>query len=178
VPSLKSDVFRLDSVGPVTGAATDLWNILHDGTIAQIRGKVPGDIRLRIEIEYLRDMFSPPGHSIYVTLTNCRRMQLMAPPKKARRALSEKSVTILSAKKSDDGDIVVNSTEGDLVLEYDSFKLELDSGEAISLEQLAQASKQYWETLAREHPWAWPGCLLTLLVLGVAFVWFIKTLFG
>jgi len=121
-------------------------------------------------------MFSPPGHSIYVTLTNCRRMQLMAPPKKARRALSEKSVTILSAK-SGDGDIVVNSTGGNLVLEYDSFELELDSGEAISLEQLAQASKQYWETLKREHPWAWPGCLLALFVLIIGLVWFIKTLF-
>jgi len=163
-------------VGPVTGAAGDLWNILHDGTIAQIRGKVPGDIRLRIEIEYLRNMFPPPGQSIYVTLTNCRRMQLMASPKKAKRALSEKSVTILSAK-GDDGGIVVRSTEGDLVLEYDSFELELDSGEAISLEQLAQASKQYWETLASEHPWAWPGCLLTLLVLVIGLAWFIKTLF-
>jgi hypothetical protein len=103
-------------------------------------------------------------------------MQLMAPPKKAKRALSEKRVTILSAKGNDSG-IVVRSTEGDLVLEYDSFELKLDSGEAISLEQLAQASKQYWETLAREHPWAWPGCLLTLLVLIIGVVWFIKILF-
>ena len=176
MPSIKSDVFRLDRVGPITGAATDLWNILHDGTIAQIRGTVPGDIRLKVEIEYLRNMFSPPGQSIFVTLENCRRMHLLAPPKAARRALSEKRVTILSAK-SDDGAIVVDSTEGDLVLEYDSFALELDSGERISLEQLAQASKQYWETLARKHPWAWPGCLLALLVLVVALVWFIKTLF-
>jgi hypothetical protein len=49
----------------------EIWNILHDGTIVQISGSIPGEVEMAIEIEYLRQRFSDPGQSILLLLHNC-----------------------------------------------------------------------------------------------------------
>ncbi len=41
----------------------DVWNCFSDGSITQVEGELP-NIKLTIEIEYLRHIFSKDGDSI------------------------------------------------------------------------------------------------------------------
>src|SRR5580698_8954953 len=50
-----------------------VWNILHDGVIVAIAGTLPGDLRLDVEIDYLRKRIPDPGTLIRVLLVGCTR---------------------------------------------------------------------------------------------------------
>ena len=49
----------------------DIWNVLHDGSILEVSGTVPGDVQMAVWIEYLRNRFPDPGERIIVTLHGC-----------------------------------------------------------------------------------------------------------
>jgi hypothetical protein len=50
-----------------------IWNILHDGVIVAVDGTVPGDLRIDVEIDYLRERIPDPGTLIQVLLIGCTR---------------------------------------------------------------------------------------------------------
>lgn len=41
-----------------------IWNALHDGGIERIVGSVPGDLRVFVAIEYLRERFADEGDEL------------------------------------------------------------------------------------------------------------------
>jgi hypothetical protein len=51
-----------------------IWKVFHDGSIVEIQGAFP-NIALRIEIEYLRNMFPSKGHSFWANVTGCQSME-------------------------------------------------------------------------------------------------------
>jgi hypothetical protein len=51
-----------------------IWNILHDGVIVAVEGTVPGDLRIDIEIAYLRKRIRDAGTLIQVLLIGCTRL--------------------------------------------------------------------------------------------------------
>jgi hypothetical protein len=50
-----------------------IWNILHDGVIVAVEGTVPGNLRIDIEIDYLRKRIPDSGNLIPVLLIGCTR---------------------------------------------------------------------------------------------------------
>src|ERR1700722_4533671 len=50
-----------------------IWNILHDGVVVAVEGTVPGNLRVDIEIDYLRKRFPDSGDLIQVHLGGCTR---------------------------------------------------------------------------------------------------------
>jgi hypothetical protein len=127
----------------------ELWNILHDGTIAEIKGSLP-EIALSVEIGYLRDMFSGQGEAFSLQLNHCRLFEyhLYEEPEGltplGEIALLEPEILMA---RDEDGVIVIGCTKGYLRCRYESFSIRLDTGMPVTFEALGQACKQYWENL-------------------------------
>jgi hypothetical protein len=128
-----------------------IWNVLHDGSIIAVRGTVPGTIQLDVSIDYLRERFPDAGKTIQVTLTGCTRF--------AYRDFDESDFTtdfsaitvfepeVLSGELRD-GLCVLDCAGGVLEVRAASGSLVLDSGRAITLQELIDVSDAYWTELS------------------------------
>jgi hypothetical protein len=124
-----------------------IWNVLHDGDIIAVRGAVPGTVQLDVAIDYLRERFTDPGETIQVTLTGCTRF--------AYRDFDDGQFTtdfstiaafepeVLSAELRD-GLCVLDCVSGVLEVMAADGSLALDSGRAITLQELIDVSHAYW----------------------------------
>jgi hypothetical protein len=124
-----------------------IWNVLHDGSIITLQGAVPGTVRLDVSIDYLRERFPDPGKSIQVTLTGCTRF--------AYRDFDDGEFTtdfsaiaaygpeVLSAELRG-GLCVLDCAVGVLEAMAADGSLALDSGRAITLQELIDVAEAYW----------------------------------
>ena len=130
---------------------TEIWNILHDGTLAGIKGTVPGNVQLAIEIPYLRDFFSPPGKSFLIDLKDCSLLRMTIMTICNEHIVTEDTSKIINLKciiLSTDSlacPAKIITTEGELELSYSSVGLSLDTGEAITHQELDAACALYWK---------------------------------
>jgi hypothetical protein len=135
-----------------------LWCILFDGIIADVEGEIPGRVIFTIEIDYLRKMFSEDGSNIIIKLSNCDLLEIrpdQTKPVVRELDLIEKgSFKIFGAEQIEDRLIVfynhlskLNEKSGSnlLKLRYKDFKIFLDNGKEISLDELEQKADQYWD---------------------------------
>jgi hypothetical protein len=124
------------------------WNVLHDGGIERIEGTVPGDVRLHISIEYLRERFADTGDTIVVTLHNCNQFShRLYDSSIAVTNLSQiagESATILSAEMQ--GTVCRVFTDlGVLETVCGAGSISLDSERKISLQELLSVAESYWD---------------------------------
>jgi hypothetical protein len=126
---------------------TEIWNVLHDGGIAGIEGCVPGDLTLRINIPYLRQMFSESGEDILLRLNLCTRFAMkiwkddLLTDDPQRIVASD---TEILSTESEDIPVHIVTTQGEIDADFQSFALALDDGKAISFEDLCTACERYW----------------------------------
>jgi hypothetical protein len=126
----------------------DIWGVFHDGILAEIDGTIPGDLKLQVQIEYLRRMFDEEGGSFTIELDHCSRFcysEYDAEPTEDLAKIQAKEIEILSVESEDP--LVLNCVMGTLDLEYKSMKVLLPSGFELSDELLVSASEKYW------HDW-------------------------
>ena len=131
----------------------DFWRYLHDGGIDTISGTIPGTITLDISIQYLRNQFPGQGEGFHVSLFNCWRVEYQEydqEPTTDFDAIVAAEPEILGLQEGS-GPVVVNCVMGVLKLSYESASISLDSGEAISFEELATASAEYWDAWSRRN---------------------------
>lgn len=125
-----------------------IWNILHDGGFAEIKGVVPGDVQVRVEIPYLRQVLSQDGDSIWVVLHSCSLFQFWSWSVDTRfTALPEIEATspeILSAHEEDEHVCVV-CADGVLQVPYERVNVKLDNGRTVTLQDLDEAARLYWQ---------------------------------
>lgn len=124
----------------------DFWGIFHDGVIAAATGAVPGRVQLTIQIPYLREMFPGQGDCFQVTLEGCSVMAYQPfdqPETHALEDLSEAQPIILYMQET--SPIVLDCTDGNLTMKYDSADVSLDTGEPVGYAQLAKACEDYWD---------------------------------
>jgi hypothetical protein len=135
----------------------DLWNVLHDGGIEMISGRVPGELRLTIGISYLCELFEDSGESVLVTLHDCSRFAFK--PWDGEETLTDLTailaldLEILSV--DDNGGIVcaVSAVPGGvLTIEAAAFSLALGSNRPIELQDLLVAAKTYWTAFGNRNP--------------------------
>ncbi len=123
----------------------DIWNLFHDGQIADIAGDMP-EIRLRIEISYLRDMFSGMGDSFWISLHGCRVFQFvdwdngrLLP---ASKIIAMETEILSMVMKGNQASIICLG--GILALEYREISYQLDTGKFITLGEVEYACNRYW----------------------------------
>jgi hypothetical protein len=128
---------------------SDIWNLLHDGWIAQIQGRVPGTITLRIECDYLRKYFPEPGTAFVISLANCTAFDFTEYG--ASQTISDLgqieklSLEILSSGESNSIHVACHGTGGTIRIQADHSHIALDSAESINIEDLRKAADDYWE---------------------------------
>lgn len=124
----------------------DVWEVFHDGTVVRIEGAVPGDLRIGLEITYLRRMFDEPGDSFTVELGSCSRFQYTEYDAERTENLPDiesKEPEILSVESVEP--LVICCVMGTLELEYKSMKVLLPSGTEVDERALLSAGQRYWD---------------------------------
>jgi hypothetical protein len=125
----------------------DICNVLHDGSIEGITGSVPGTLVVDVGIIYLRERIPDPGTLIRITLTDCTLFSYLDFP-------SSKTVTDLPAIVALDLEIKSAGMEGEVCEVYcadgvlkviaASGSISLDSGRAVTLDELCGEAEGYW----------------------------------
>jgi hypothetical protein len=132
-----------------------IWNILHDGVIVAVDGTLPGDLQIDIEIDNLRKRIPDPGALIQVLLIGCTRFAFREYEKSGfSTALTEIAAMgpeIVTASMKD-GVCEVDCTAGTLEVVAGDGAIGLDSGRAVTLQELTEVAESYWKEWS-EH-WA------------------------
>jgi hypothetical protein len=136
-----------------------VWNILHDGSIVGLECAVPGDMRVTVEIEYIRELLPDPGDRFVILLTRCNLLEyrdfvgnqvLLLTDLKVISAIEPE---ILSARTRDQT-VVISMTRGpstymELHLQYEGLTISVESGREVPMEELVNAARRYWEGFGR-----------------------------
>jgi hypothetical protein len=111
----------------------------------EIQGPVPGDLTLRVSIRYLRKRFHGDGTGFLITLHDCTLFQYEPYDEPAitdLAAIQSAGLEILSAEPDDP--LPISCVMGSLFVRYSSASVALDTGGAVSLTDLQEASRSYW----------------------------------
>ncbi len=131
----------------------EIWNVLHDGGVAAVEGAVPGDVTIRVNIPYLRQMFSDDGEDILVHLASCTSLEMKIWDEGATtndpKRIAGIDTEILSTE-SEDVPVHIITTLGELDIAFEGFSLSLDNGRAITFEELCDACENYWNRWENE----------------------------
>ena len=141
----------------------DLWNVLHDATIVAVTGHVPGEVKLDIEADYLRDRFNDHGRLFVLTLENCPRLvfkpwQEGHAPISRLEELGALALWILSAEEVDGSCAisctrkVANGAGGVLEVVATEAVLSLDSGRFLSQAEIEAVADAYWTEWSSRRP--------------------------
>jgi len=123
----------------------DIWGVFHDGVLKRIEGVIPGNLRLEVEIEYLRRMFDEPGSSFHIELIDCSKFvysEYDQEPTSDVRQIQEREPEILYL--TSEQPLLLDCAAGSLELDYDDMRVVLPSGAEVSYEGLAAACERYW----------------------------------
>lgn len=130
-----------------------IGNVLHDGAIIAIHGVVPGEVRLDVEIDYLRKRFTDPGQAFQITLNGCTWL--------AFRSWNEDEAVITDVTRIAALELEILSAEmraerfdihcggGTLEIIAADGSLTLDSGRPLTLPDLLDAATAYWQEFSR-----------------------------
>jgi hypothetical protein len=124
----------------------DTWAAFHDGSVTRIEGTLPGTLRLRIEIQYLREMFPTPGDAFAVTLTGCTRFSFAEydqPPIEDLARIAALEPEILYVGGLDP--LTLDCNDGTLALEYATMRVSLEDGQPVAYQELKVAWDKYWD---------------------------------
>ena len=126
----------------------NIWNFLHDGCIVGLSGQCPGEVSLKVEIEYICKVLDSDSKFLWLNLHSCSSL-FYAPFNNSDVVtdlvqLEKLELEILKAKETGK-DTVICCTEGILSVNYLDVTCTLNNGVLVSLSTLFQASKKYWD---------------------------------
>jgi len=125
----------------------DILGVFHDGSIVEILGELP-QISLRIEIEYLRNMFPSKGDSFLAHVLGCEFIEFYNWENEARTrdliGIQKEEPEILSIEQQGDIAHIICST-GELDVLYKNIEFQLDTGVPVTYQELADACNKYWD---------------------------------
>lgn len=125
----------------------DIFGVFHDGSIVEISGAFQ-NISFRIEIEYLRNMFPSQGNSFVAQISGCESIEFYNWETEIRtkdlKEIQLEEPEILSIEQQGDIAHIICST-GELDVLYKDVEFQLDSGEAVTYQELEDACNKYWD---------------------------------
>ena len=127
-----------------------VWNLLHDGEITAF-SREGSTLTLFVSIPYLRRRLRPLGDSFVLTLQGLRKLEfrtLEGELSDLADELNVGSVEILETA-SESMPISISTTLGSLLLDFDSFRVALDTGQATDYATLDRVCVEYWDEWER-----------------------------
>lgn len=136
-----------------------IWHVLHDAIITRLEGAVPGDLRLELDCDYLRDRFKNPGNRFFLTLRSCSRFAYIPWSDESQLivdfdTLAKRRLWILSVDTIDGwckvhcNEAIVDGNGGSIEVAATAIELRLDDGVAVSLDELKNVAREYWDEWA------------------------------
>ena len=126
-----------------------IWNVLHDGEIASVSPENAQAIVMFVAIPYLRRSFEPMGASFVLSLSGVTRFEFQhfdGEVTSLDQALRVGGPQILSAG-SESMPVTVETSMGQLRLDFQSLSLSLDTGQSIRFDALHDTAEGYWAAL-------------------------------
>lgn len=136
-----------------------IWNVLHDGALVNIQGNAPGDIIIKIKIEYIANKLIGQNDHIIVNLKNCSLFEYErqwsideVQVYKTIKELEGISPDLMALSCDEENDhLIIWDICGSIKTKYDSAELSLENGEPLSFEDLDNASKEYWDNFGEKY---------------------------
>jgi hypothetical protein len=122
------------------------WNTIHDGCIEAISGNVPGDITLKVGIEYLCKQLPTAASALNIALRNCSLFTFVPDGQSMVsniRDIVALDVEVLSASAQDNY-VSVICAGGQLQVAYEAAEIRLMEGTLMSQSVLEDAARRYW----------------------------------
>jgi hypothetical protein len=134
-----------------------IWNILHDGALVRLWESTPKNIVIQVEIEYLANKLNGNYNNIFVSLKGCTLFEYEQHWSKddIRHYSSVEELEGISpglmALSCDEKEDHLEITDicGVIRTKYDSAELTLENGDPLTFEELAAASKEYWDDFGK-----------------------------
>ncbi len=117
------------------------WQLLADGTIVGLERDARDEVRVAIDHVRLRVKFADGGTAFVLRLVDCSDVVYHPhdePPIAVLATIAASEPDILTPPV-DDGVVRVRGRAGDLVLRYRALAIELDTGRALAIDELAAA---------------------------------------
>ncbi|MGP0566961.1 MULTISPECIES: hypothetical protein [unclassified Nitrospina] len=127
-----------------------VWDLFHDGSIASIDGGVPGDLLLKIEIKWLKQLFSKENDWIWLELRNCKLFEFKPEDQSHYlqniSTIQKQDLWIEDCEESGEG-LTVYCHGGILRTRYGNHIVYLEEGQVISEETIRSKldSDQSWK---------------------------------
>lgn len=117
------------------------WQLFEDATIVRLERDLDDTLRVWVDAPRLRSRFGDGGTLFVIRLVRCelfRYTPLDEPPLDDLAAIAGSEPTILAAEPHEQG-IAIRGTAGTIVARYASFAIELDTGRALTVDEVARA---------------------------------------
>ena len=134
----------------------EIWDLLHDGIIKEVKGTLSGDLDLTIEIEYIANKLLKNSNCIILKLQGCDLMELEhSIANETTRdidTISNLNLWILTCEREGDHLLLYcrawqSYDEGLLRMRYKSFEVFLENKSPISLNNMIRAADEYMDEL-------------------------------
>ena len=129
----------------------DIWNVLHDGDITAIEMGLDCSCTLFVNIPYLRRRISPLGDSFVLVLSGVKQIEFRNFDGTLSTLEDELNVSTpeILRSNSESMPICVETTTGNLLLNYENIAFRLDTGQPIEFEVIEAACRDYWDEWQR-----------------------------
>src|SRR5690349_8020734 len=123
-----------------------IWNILHDGEITAIAGEQSETLTMFVSIPYIRRRLEPLGDGFVLALIGLRLLEFRdfeGNVTSLREELDAGGPEIVSTE-SEAMPVKVETTMGCLIVDFESIRFALDTGQEIAFEVIQKACVEYW----------------------------------
>ena len=123
-----------------------IWNILHDGEITAIAAEEGHNLTMFISIPYLRRRLPPLGDSFVLILEGVRRVEFFNFDGSATHFREEMEIGTpeILQTSSESMPITIETTMGNLVLDFESIRFAMDTGQPTAYETIEKVCEEYW----------------------------------
>jgi hypothetical protein len=134
------------TAGEPTGI--EIFNLLHDGLLKQIEGRVPGDITFLVECDYLRQRIADPGRLFLIKISQCADLRLEENPPDATvvrdpAKIASMELWILSAECIN-SEIVIYTGAGQIIFSCSKVSVLTNVNTPLKIEDLDKVAREYW----------------------------------
>ena len=124
-----------------------IWNVLHDGDVTAV--SEDGDtLTMFVSIPYLRRRLKPLGDSFVLTLAGVRRAECRDFGGAGRASSLREELEIgtpeIIKTESETMPVTIETTMGQMILDFESIRFALDTGQSVDYETIEKVCREYW----------------------------------
>ena len=131
-----------------------IWNVLHDGVIVAVDGVLPGDLRIRRRDRLFTKAHSRPRYFHSSSSKRLHSLCLLRSTKKSEFSTALNDIAAMGPEfvnaSMKSGICEIDCVDGTLEVVAADGSIFLDSGRAVTLEELTAVASSYWKEW-KEH---------------------------